>query len=420
MIGLVDGNNFYVSCERVFDPALKYAKVVVLSNNDGCIISRSNEVKALGIKMGQPIFELKDVIERENIKVLSSNFALYGDMSSRMMSVISEFSTKVEIYSIDEAFLDLSFIPADTLALGQYGREIRNRIKMYTGIPCGIGISHTKVLAKIANRIAKKSTKANGVLALVDDKHIDYALSITKVGDIWGIGRQYSKLLERNGIKTALDLRDADEKWVLKKMTIVGSHIQRELRKQSCIPLEKFANKKKSIIVSRSFSNYIKNFDGLLAPLTHFVSSGCGKLRKQKSETAQIGVYLRTNPFATHKKQYSAFQVAILPFYTSCDFHVLRAAVECLKSIYKEGYDYKKSGVYFFGLKNESNCPSNLFDTRDIVKERALFSSFDAVKDRFGHNAITLALALDYSWKPKFIKKSRSYTTNISELMTVL
>lgn len=419
MIGLIDGNNFFVSCERIFNPKLTNIPVIVLSNNDGCVIARSEEVKKLGVKMGQPIFEMKDLITKHNIRVFSSNFVLYGDISDRIMSIISEFSPQIETYSIDEAFCNLSFIENNTLSLTEYGWKIKNRIKKCVDIPCGIGISYTKVLAKIANRIAKKSPKANGVLALVEDSHIDYALSITDVEDIWGIGKQYAKFLKKNGINTAKDFRDADEKWVEKNMTIVGLRMLKELRKESCIELETLSKPKKSIVVSRSFAKYITTFDELISPLSYFVSSGCAKLRKQKSETCQIGIYLRTNPFAKNRKQYSTFRMVDLPFYTNCDFHIMKAAELCLKSIYKEGFEYKKCGVYFFKLSPQSDLPSNLFDRRNIVKERQIFHSFDQIKHKFGMGSIYLATASDYSWKPKFILKSPSYTTNIEEIISI-
>ena len=419
MICLIDGNNFFASCERVFNPKLKNAKILILSNNDGCVISRSNEAKAIGIKMGQPIFELKDLIVKENIQVFSSNFVLYGDMSDRMMNIIGEFSPHLEVYSIDEAFCDISFIENKFEKLNDYGWNIKNRIKKCTGIPCGIGISYTKVLAKIANRIAKKSQKANGVLALVDDAHINYALSITDVEDIWGVGRQYAKLLKKNGIFTAKEFRDANENWVLKNMTLVGLRIQKELKKESCIELETFSKPKKSIVVSRSFAKYLKSYEELLSPFSYFVSAGCAKMRKQKSESCQIGIYLRTNPFSKNKKQYRIYKNISLPFYTSCDFHIMRAVELCLKSIYKEGYDYKKGGVYFFGLSPQSNLPSNLFDTRNILKERIIFDKYDFIKNKFGASSLFLASASDYAWKPKFILKSPHYTSNISELICV-
>ena len=419
MICLVDGNNFFVSCERVFNPKLKNQKVVVLSNNDGCVISRSNEAKAIGIKMGQPIFELKNIIEKENVHVFSSNFILYGDMSDRIMSHLSQFSPEVEVYSIDEAFCDLSFLPQNWETLNEYGWKIKNTIKQGTGIPCGIGISYTKVLAKIANRIAKKSPKANGVLALIEDSHIEQALALTEVGDIWGIGRQYANFLKQNNIFTAKNFRDADENWVLKNMTIVGLKIQKELKKENCMELELFSKPKKSIVVSRSFAQYLHTQEELLAPFSHFVSSGCAKMRKQKSECSQIAIYLRTNPFAKNKPQYRVFQNITLPFYTSCDFHILHAVETALRNAYREGYEYKKGGVYFFSLSPQSNLPSNLFDQRDILKERLIFEQYDIIRKKFGLSSLSMASALNNSWKPKFLLKSPNYTSKISETILV-
>lgn len=369
--------------------------------------------------MGQPFFEIKDLIAKRKIKVFSSNFVLYGDISHRMMSIISNFSPEVETYSIDEAFCDLSFIERDTLLLTEYGWKIKNSIKQCVGIPCGIGISYTKVLAKIANRIAKKSPKANGILALVEDSHIDYALSITDVEDIWGVGRQYAKLLKKNGINSAKDFRDADEKWVEKHMSVVGLRILKELKKQNCINLKTFVEPKKSIVVSRSFTKYLTTYEEILSPISYFVSSGCAKLRKQKYEASQIGIYLRTNPFAKNRMQYSIFRAVDLAFYTNCNFHIMQAAEVLLKNIFKEGYEYKKCGVYFFRLSPESNLPSNLFDNRDILKERKLFQKYDLINKKFGTGSIFLSSSMDYSWKPKFVLRSPEYSTNINSVITV-
>ncbi len=419
MICLVDGNNFFASCERIFNPKLNNKPILVLSNGDGCVIARSNEAKLLGIRMAQPVFELKDIIEKNDVHVFSANFILYGDMSNRMINILQEYSPNVEVYSIDEAFFDL-ILPDNTLkTLTELGWEIKNRIKKCTGIPIGVGISYTKVLAKIANRIAKKSSKAQGVLALVENSHIDHALNITEVGDIWGIGRRYAAFLKKNGIHTAKDFRDADENWVKKNLTIVGSKIQKELKKESCIDLETTLNSKKSIVVSRSFSKYLTTYNDLISPFTYFVTSGCSKLRKQKSETYQIGIYLRTNPFSKNKPQYSAFKTISLPFYTSCDFHILKALLHELKSIYKDGYEYKKCGVYFFGLSPESHLPSNLFDSRNISKERKIFEQFDKIKDKFGLSSIYLASSMDYKWKPQLLLRSPEYTTNMKQIINI-
>lgn len=416
MICLIDGNNFFVSCERVFDVTLHNLPVIVLSSNDGCVISRSQEAKQLGIKMGQPVFELKSLLKEKQVKVFSSNFVLYRDMSERMMQVIADCVPRMEVYSIDEAFCYLDSIPPETLT--QYGWEIKNKIKDCIGIPCGIGISYTKVLAKIANNLAKKSQKANGVLILIEDRHIDYALSATKVEDVWGIGRQFTKLLNANGIYTAKEFRDADPKWVQKNMSIVGVRLQKELRKEICFEIG-FELPQKSITVSRSFSKRISHLEELISPLTYFVSSGAANLRKQKLETSTIGVYLQTSRFIEPHKRYSNSHFIKLPFSTSSDFHLLKAAIQCLEHIYRTGFFYKKCGIYLTDLKFETNFPSSLFDLRDIQKERNLFSAVDNIKDKFGHHAICLSDALDYSWKPLCSNRSREFTTNLNEILIV-
>ncbi len=417
MICLIDGNNFFVSCERVFNPKLHKKPVIVLSSNDGCVISRSNEAKALGIKMAQPLFEIKELVAKENVQIFSSNFQLYNDMSKRMMSVISELSPKIEVYSIDEAFCHLNFIPINEL--NQYGWQIKNKIKQYIGIPCSVGISHTKVLAKIANKIAKKSKKALGVLALIEEKHIEYALSITAVNDIWGIGKQYSKILNKNKIYTAKEFRDADSKFIQKNLSIVGLRIQKELRKENCLEITELNPPQKSITVSRSFSKLASSLNNLLSPLTYFVSIGCAKLRAQKLETASVCVWINSNRFAKNTKYYSNAYTFKLSFQTSSDFHVLSAAIEGLSKIYREGYLYKKCGISFLDLRPESMQPSNLFDTRNIEEERMLFKTIDQIEAKFGHCSVLIAQGIDYSWKPNISFKSPDFSTDLLQLMKI-
>ncbi len=272
VFGLVDCNNFYVSCERVFNPALEGRPVIVLSNNDGCAVARSNEAKALGIKMGAPAFQLRDLIGKHQIQVFSSNYALYGDMSRRVMRSLSEFTPEIEIYSIDEAFLDLSgFRHCD---LTDYGHRIRSTVKQWTGIPVSIGIAETKTLAKIANRIAKKSQRAKSVLDLTHSPFQDRALEITDVADVWGIGRRYAHFLKQNGIHTALQLRDADDTFIKHKMGVTGTRLLQELRGVSCYALEQSPPRKKGITVSRSFKHAIQSLDELKEAIATYAGRG--------------------------------------------------------------------------------------------------------------------------------------------------
>jgi DNA polymerase V len=292
---IVDCNNFYVSCERVFNPKLVGKPVVVLSNNDGCVVARSNEAKALGIKMGVPVFQISRLMKTHNVQALSSNYALYADMSQRIMNTLSRFTPDVEIYSIDEAFLDLSQFKQYDLT--DYGHKIRSTIKQWTGIPVSIGIAETKTLAKIANKIAKKSVKAEGVLNLTASPYLNRALEITDVGDVWGIGRSYSKFLNTYGIHNALQLLDADDKFIKKRMGITGIRLLNELRGIPCYALEQFPYPKKGISVSRTFKNSIESLDDLKEAVAAYASIGAEKLRKEHSVAGVIMVFLMTNRF---------------------------------------------------------------------------------------------------------------------------
>jgi len=417
MIGLIDGNNFFVSCERVFNARLHQKPVLVLSNNDGCVISRSNEAKSLGIKMGQPVFELRSLIKDKKIHVFSSNPDLYRNMSSRMMSVIAEHVQNLEVYSIDEAFCDLSFI--SNADLDSYGQNIRKKIKQYIGIPCGIGISHTKVLAKLASEFAKKSKKNSGVCTLIRDDHIEYALSCTKVEDIWGIGKRSSRLLNHNRIYTAKEFRDTDPVWIRKKLSIVGLRLQNELKKSPCLGLETIAQDKKSITVSRTFSKYIQNFNDLIPPLSYFVSSASAQLRAQKSVVNRIGVYLTTNHFSQSQTQYLNYKTSLLPAYTSSDFLLTKHAISALKTIYKSGYSYKKCGIYLSGLKSDQYEKTLFWNETESLREKQLFKTIDLVKEKFGFNSIQIADALGSSWKPFSLQRSQNFSTSLDEVMTV-
>ncbi len=425
MIALIDGNNFFVSCERVFNPKLHGLPVVVLSNNDGCVISRSQEAKDLGIKMGQPAFELRHLLEEQKVNVFSSNFSLYGDMSHRLMCLLSQLSTSIDVYSIDEAFCQISL---DENSLTdeeifrcylQYGKKIQSTILKNIDIPCGVGISYTKVLAKMANAIAKKDVSYQGVCALIDPSHIDQVLSSFDVEEVWGIGRQLSRFLKKWGIRTAKQLRDVDEKWLKKHLTVVGANIQKELKGISVLEWGDQSTPKKSIRVTRSFAKCINTFDELLSPFSYFVTSGCAKLRKQGVDCSVITIYFRTNPFSKVKKQYHLYKKINLNLFTSSDIYIMNILQQELKSVFKPGYDYKKCGVIFSCLRPHSNLPSHMFDDRDIEKERVLFSVFDKIRSSYGFHSIFFGTAINLQWKPKFLLKSPDYTLNLNELIRV-
>jgi len=300
-----DCNNFYVSCERVFNPKLAQKPVVVLSNNDGCVVARSNEAKALGIKMGVPAFKISNLIKTHKIQTFSSNYALYGDMSQRIMNTLAGFTPDIEIYSIDEAFLDLS--QCKRYNLTDYGHKIRSTIKQWTGIPVSIGIAETKTLAKIANKIAKKSVKAEGVLNLTASHYQNRALEITDVEDVWGIGRSYSRFLKKYGIHNALQLRDADDNFIKKKMGITGVRLLQELRGVSCYALEHSPSPKKGITVPRTFKNSIESLDDLKEAVATYVSIGAEKLRKERSVAGVLMVFLKAS--CCNQRHFTAYSL---------------------------------------------------------------------------------------------------------------
>jgi DNA polymerase V len=414
MIALIDGNNFYVSCERVFNPKLRNVPVVILSNNDGAIVSRSNEAKALGIKMGQPFFEIKHLIKKHNVKYFSSNYALYGDMSSRIIKTLEQFSSEIEVYSIDEAFLNISHVSKENLT--EYGWKIKNTIYQYTGIPCSIGISSTKTLAKVANRLAKKSHKANGVLALYQNSHIDAALERVEISDVWGIGRQYAKKLQELGIYFASDFIQQDEVLIKKYFTINGLNIARELKGISCIDFQLFYKPKKSIIVSRSFGKLLTEFDDIYTALANHIGIACRKLRLENLDAQYLCVYLSTH---YHKADFYSDTINIrLPYYSNFTPDFLKYAQIGLKKIFKEHKKYKKCGVVVFDLKCKSMLPSNLFDFRNLQKESELLSVIDKVNNLCGASTINFGdMFLNEEWKPHKGNVTQKFTTSIKELL---
>ena len=415
---LVDCNNFYVSCERVFNPQLVGKPVIVLSNNDGCAVARSNEAKSLGIKMGVPVFQIKDIIKNNNVQVYSSNYTLYGDMSQRVMQTLTQFTPEMEIYSIDEAFLDLSNFRR--IDLTEYGRKIKTTVEKWTGIPVSVGIAGTKTLAKIANRLAKYSKIANGVLDLSSSKYLERALEAVEVGDVWGVGRKYAKLLTANGINNALQLRDADDNFIKKKMGIVGIRLLNELRGVSCYPLEQSPPLKKSVTVSRTFKKGIEFIDELHEAVAAYVSSGADKLRKEKSVAGVLIVYVMTNRF--QENYYYNSTTVNLPVRTNDTSELIRYARDELGKIYKKGYQYKKVGILLNDLGPESLVQASFFDTVDRIRSKKLMNAVDTINSDMGSGAIqygAVGLSHNQSWKTAFNQRSKSYTTHWDQLLEV-
>jgi len=416
---LVDCNNFYVSCERVFDPKLNGKPVIVLSNNDGCAIARSNEAKAIGIQMGVPVFKIPYLIKTYGIEVYSSNYALYGDMSQRVMQTLSEFTPDIEHYSIDEAFLDLSCF--SHYGLTDYGRRIKHTVKKWTGIPVSVGIAETKTLAKIANRIAKKSKKTRGVLDLTASPYQKQALEMTRVEDIWGIGQNYAKFLKENSIHNALHLRNADDRFIKKRMGIVGTRILQELRGISCYSLEGCPSPKKGITVSRSFNKAIDDLYELKEAVADFASRGAEKLRKEHSVAGVIMVFIMTSRF---KKEtyYFNLKTIRLPVATSDTSEIIHYVHGGIEAIFKKDYQYKKAGVMFKELVPERDVQTNLFDYKDRDRSKKLMQVLDSINLKTGPNTLKYAavgLNHNQSWKTVFKKRSPSYTTKWDQLPKV-
>lgn len=419
VFALVDCNNYYVSCERVFDPKLTGKPVIVLSNNDGCAIARSNEAKALGIKIGMPAFEIPDLIKTHGIQVYSSNYALYGDMSQRVMEILSEFTPDIEIYSIDEAFLDLSCFSHYDLT--DYGRSIKHTVKKWTGIPVSVGIAETKTLAKIANRIAKKSKKAGGVLDLTSSPYQKHALEMTDVEDVWGIGQNYAKFLKENGIHNALHLRNADDSFIKEQMGIVGTRILQELRCVSCYSLEQCPSPKKGITVSRSFYKAIENLDELKEAVAGFASRGAEKLREEHSVAGVLMVFIMTSRFKK-EKYYFNLKTIRLPVATSDTPEIIHYAHEGIEEIFRNDYQYKKAGVIFKDLVPERDIQTNLFDYKDRNRSKKLMQVLDSINIKMGSSTLKYAavgLTHNQRWKTVFKKRSPSYTTNWDQLPKV-
>lgn len=376
---LVDCNNFYVSCERVFNPRLDNRPVVVLSNNDGCVISRSNEAKQIGVEMGVPIFEIEHLIKKHDIQVFSSNYTLYGDMSNRIMNTLEMLVPDIELYSIDEAFLLIKDESSEKRQ--SLGSSVKEIINQNIGIPISVGMGETKTLAKVANKIAKKYEKFNGVLDITSHPKINKILDFTKVSDIWGIGRKYSDFLNTNGIFNALQLRDSDDTWIKKSMTITGLRTVYELRGISCIDLEQVTPDRKTIVRSGSFSKPTSSLKDLKEAIAFYITRACEKLREQELIASHIRVFLSTNPFNKNEPQYSNSAIIQLPISTAYTPELIFNGLKMIENIYKEGYLYKKAGVMLSGILTENKVQLNLFTYRDSEKEKNLMNAIDKINN---------------------------------------
>ena len=389
-IALVDCNSFYVSCERLFNPSIINKPVVVLSSNDGCIISRSTEAKSLGIKMGEPYFKVKEMVKKNDVKIFSTNFALYGDISRRVMETLKQFSPCMEIYSIDEAFLDLSSVKDENLL--EHGYEIRKTVLKWTGIPTSIGVAKTKTLSKVANFIAKK--EESGVVNFINSKNIDESLSKVKINNVWGVGQQLTKFYIKNGINTAYDLKNMHNGWVKKNTNVCGSRTAMELKGISCESLEPYQEKRRSCCVSRSFGTKVTKLEELKESVATHCLNAAEKIRADNQTVKKITVFIKTSPFQKNTNYYAGKKDIDLPIRTNDSIELVKQALIALENIYKKGYRYQKAGVIFSNLKDVNLYNKNLFsEINNEEKRKKLMQAIDHTNIKYGRHSLSFAQA---------------------------
>ena len=414
-IALVDCNSFYVSCERLFNPKIRKKPVVVLSNNDGCIISRSNEAKALGIKMGEPYFKAKDIIIKNNVQVFSSNYSLYGDLSRRVMRTLKRFNSDIEIYSIDEAFMDLSNFSDQEIE--KVGKEIRGTVLQWTGIPTSIGIAKTKTLSKVANHIAKK--KQSGVTSLIGIDNLDPILEKVEINDIWGVGRQLTKFYQKNGIYNAKQLKNKSNTWIKKCSNVLSSRTAMELRGIPCIDFERTRSKRKSCVVSRSFGKRVESFQELREAVANYCLNASEKIRSESLVAKAITVFVRTSPFQRNFGYYSNSKTIDFPISTNNSIETVKAAISILENLFKDGYRYQKAGVMLTGLSNATG-KKNLFSSEKDEKINNLMKSIDKTNYRYGRSTLSIASAGVYKkWNMRREHSSKIDTADFYCLPTI-
>lgn len=411
MFALIDCNNFYASCERLFRPDLRNVAVAVLSNNDGCIIARSQEVKDLGIKMGEPYFKIRDVLKRHNVQVFSSNYELYADISARVMETLRQFSPDVEVYSIDECFLGLrGFAHKDLL---EYGYEMKHIVHKWTGIPVGVGIAPTKTLAKVANKLAKQ---CQGVCLLDDAQRIETALSQFPVEDLWGIGRQYTKFLAGQGVYTAAQLRQQPDSWIRKHLTVGGLRTVYELRGISCIPLEDMPAPQKALAVTRSFARPITEWPEMNQAICHYITRAGEKLRAKGLAARHIQVFLHTSPHSTGP-YYSKAAQRQMPQHTNYTPELVLHGRELLKGVFRTGFRFVKCGVILSDLIDQNVPCEDLFYAPDHAKRERLMNALDEVNRVNGKHTLFFAGAgIKPAWSMNRSILSPCYTTKWSDI----
>ncbi len=418
-LALVDCNNFYVSCERLFRPDLTGKPVVVLSNNDGCVVSRSNEAKAIGIKMGQPWFQARALAEEHNILALSSNYALYADLSNRVMNLLAEFSPRHDVYSIDECFVDLTGMPD----LRMLSYAMREKIIRYTGIPVCVGIGPTKTLAKLANFIAKKHPRSKGVFnynALTDAQKVKL-LSGIHVDEVWGVGRRLAPKLAKYGIETVQQFKEGHTPTLRAEFGVVVEKIQRELQEVACVSMEEVTPARQQIIASRSFGNPVRDVASLKAAVAMFVENACAKLRAQQSHAAMLQVFLQTNRFRPELPQYHPSMTVPLVTPTDSSLIINRWASRLVDQLWRPEYAYKKAGIMLSEITPNTQRQENLFAEAEQQDESKLMAVLDRVNQRFGRGMVRISSQeASRDWKMRQERKSPAYTTCWTELPVVI
>lgn len=422
MIALVDCNNFFVSCERVFRPDLRNTPCVVLSNNDGCVIARSNEAKALGIKMGTPFYQVRELLEKNGVAVFSSNYVLYGDMSRRVMTLLSAYTAKLDIYSIDEAFMDFSGMgTAETLL--PYAHDMVRHITKGTGIPISLGIAPTKTLAKMASKFAKKYKGYNSVCMIDTDEKREKALKLFNIADVWGIGRKIAVRLKSIGVETAWDFVQKSESWVRRELTVTGVRTWKELRGEDCISMEELPNRK-SICTSRSFPDEgLNNIETLEEAIANFASQCSRKLKEDRSVCGAMTVFAYTSRFRNDLPSDYLQANVYFPVPTNDVMELVSSAVKNLRDKWHSGTDcyfYKKAGVIVWDIFGDNAIQGDLFDTVDREKRTALAKAIDEINRKNGFNAVRMAVqGYDMKWRLKCEHASKRFTTNINEIIDV-
>jgi DNA polymerase V len=417
-IALLDCNNFYASCERVFDASVKTKPIVVLSNNDGCVIARSEEAKQIGVTMGAPLFKVEALLDEHDAEIFSSNYALYGDMSGRVMNLLHNFTPEVEIYSIDEAFLNLE---PRKHSLDNLAHSIREKMYKWTGIPVSIGIAETKVLAKIANKLAKKDElREKGVLNLYRSSKTESILKETLVENVWGIGYRSSLKLKANNILNAWQLRETDNRFIRRLLTVVGARIGLELRGIKCLPLEQSSMKKHSITCSRSFGQIITNYELLKEATLYFLTRACEKMRHHNLAANAVTVFISTDRFRPVPAPYSPTATYSSAYPTDSNQELQQWTISTLERIYNRDYEYRKAGIILSGLVPGEQLTKRLFDDEGFQKQHKLMKALDEINKKFGKDTVRFgSVKTEGRWQMKQTRKSQSYTTNWNELLLV-